>query len=239
MDARAAILGRLRHGLGREPASAAAAAAEVERRLAAPAANLIPKRGRPAAFERLERFTEMAEAAQCTLARIEGVAALPDAVAAWLGGHNLAASLVMAPDPVLDRAPWAGQPLLSIRRGAPTEADAVGLNRALAGIAETGTLMLASGPDAPTSLSFLPENHIVAVAAAVIVGGYEEAFARLRTAHPGPGGTALPRAVNLITGPSRTGDIALKIELGAHGPRRLHIVVVDTGLEADDGAAPT
>lgn len=235
MVAREAILGRLRRGLGR--GTDTASYAEVERRLATPTANLIPQRGRPPAAERIERFIEMAEAAQCTLARIENAAALPAAVAEWLGGHNLAAALVMAADPALDRAPWAAaQPLLSIRRGAPMEADAVSLNRALAGIAETGTLMLASGPGAPTSLSFLPENHIVVVDAAAIVGGYEEAFARLRAAQDG---TALPRAVNLITGPSRTGDIALKIELGAHGPRRLHIVIVDRGFEADDGAAPT
>lgn len=240
MVARAAILGRLRRGLGRETDTAKAAYAEVERRLATPTANLIPQRGRPPAAERIERFIEMAEVAQCTLARIENAAALPAAVAEWLGGHNLAAALVMAADPALDRAPWAAaQPLLSIRRGAPMEADAVSLNRALAGIAETGTLMLASGPDAPTSLSFLPENHIVVVDATAIVGSYEEAFARLRAAHGAQDKMALPRAVNLITGPSRTGDIALKIELGAHGPRRLHIVIVERGFEADDGTAPT
>ena len=182
MVAREAILGRLRRGLGRETDTAAYA--EVERRLATPTANLIPRRGRPPAAERIERFIEMAEVAQCTLARIENAAALPAAVAEWLGGHNLAAALVMAADPALDRAPWAAaQPLLSIRRGAPMEADAVSLNRALAGIAETGTLMLASGPGAPTSLNLLPENHIVVVDAAAIAGGYEEAFARLRAAH--------------------------------------------------------
>jgi L-lactate dehydrogenase complex protein LldG len=43
----------------------------------------------------------------------------------------------------------------------------------------------------------------------------------------------LPRTVNFITGPSRTGDIEQRIVLGAHGPRRLHIVVVDDRQESD------
>ena len=50
---------------------------------------------------------------------------------------------------------------------------------------------------------------------------------------PGGAGAGLPRTVNFITGPSRTGDIEQRIELGAHGPRRLHIVVVDDRQEAD------
>ena len=41
-----------------------------------------------------------------------------------------------------------------------------------------------------------------------------------------------PRTVNLITGPSRTGDIEQRIQLGAHGPRRLHIILVDETADA-------
>jgi L-lactate dehydrogenase complex protein LldG len=47
----------------------------------------------------------------------------------------------------------------------------------------------------------------------------------------------MPRTVNFITGPSRTGDIKQRIQLGAHGPRRLHIVLVDerSGGPSGDG----
>ncbi len=232
-NAREEILGGIRRRLGRTNGDAAA----VDQRLAARRSNLVPARGRPAPAERLARFVEMAEAAQCTVARIASPSELPAAVGDWLSRHNLAAALVMAPDPRLDAVPWQSQPLLSIRRGAPEEADAVGLGRALTGIAETGTLLVASGPEAPTTLSFLPENHIVVLDAAAIVGSYEDAFARLRAAHPGENGAALPRAVSLITGPSRTGDIALKIELGAHGPRRVHIIILEQSGIGDDPPA--
>ncbi len=94
----------------------------------------------------------------------------------------------------------------------------------MAGIAETGTLLLASGPEAPTTLNFLPDNHVVVLKASQVVGAYEDALDRLRETH-GPG--KLPRVINFITGPSRTADIDQTIQLGALGPRRLHVLLVE------------
>ena len=98
------------------------------------------------------------------------------------------------------------------------------------GFAETGTLMMASGPDHPSTLNFLPETHIVVLPAARIGGAYEEGWAHLRAEAArgdGEGDGFMPRTVNLVTGPSRTADIEQTIALGAHGPRRLHIVIVE------------
>ena len=86
--------------------------------------------------------------------------------------------------------------------------------------------MLLSGSGGPTTLNFLPDNHIVVLRASRVVGAYEDAWTRLREAY-GPG--VLPRTVNLVTGPSRTADIEQTIQLGAHGPRRLHILVIEDG----------
>ena len=86
-----------------------------------------------------------------------------------------------------------------------------------------GTLMLTSGAARPTTLNFLPDTHIVVLCEADIVSGYEDVWARLRARY---GKNVMPRTVNTITGPSRTGDIEQAMELGAHGPRRMHIVVV-------------
>jgi L-lactate dehydrogenase complex protein LldG len=83
--------------------------------------------------------------------------------------------------------------------------------------------MLLSGPTHPTTLNFLPEVHIVVLRAADVVGPYENAWARVRTARDNG---AMPRTVNFVTGPSRTADIEQTIQLGAHGPRRLHIILV-------------
>ncbi len=118
--------------------------------------------------------------------------------------------------------PWQ-ETTLEIRRGIAAAADSVGVTASFAAIAETGTLMLVSGPESPTRNNFLPETHVVVLRAGDIVGTYEEAWERLRAAR------AMPRIVNFITGPSRTGDIAQKLELGAHGPKRLHIVLVEDG----------
>jgi L-lactate dehydrogenase complex protein LldG len=81
--------------------------------------------------------------------------------------------------------------------------------------------MLFSGPHSAATTSLLPETHIAIVHAARIVAGMEEGFALLR-AEQG----SLPRAINFVSGPSRTGDIELTIVLGAHGPYRVHLVVV-------------
>lgn len=89
--------------------------------------------------------------------------------------------------------------------------------------AETGTLFLVSGADNPTTLNFLPETHIVLICAGDVAGSYEEAFDRLRAIY---GESTLPRTVNLISGPSRTADIEQTIVRGAHGPKRLHVVIL-------------
>jgi L-lactate dehydrogenase complex protein LldG len=81
--------------------------------------------------------------------------------------------------------------------------------------------MIPSGPQSPSTINFLPDNHVAIVRASQVVATYEDGWDRLRTTG------AMPRTVNFVTGPSRTADIELKIQLGAHGPRRLHLVVVD------------
>ena len=98
---------------------------------------------------------------------------------------------------------------------------------AFAGIAETGTLMLASGPDNPTTLNLLPDNHIVLLQHKKIVGSYEDSWSALRKAQSGRRGKrTMPRTVCFVTGPSRSADIEQTLLLGAHGPRRLHIILL-------------
>jgi L-lactate dehydrogenase complex protein LldG len=99
--------------------------------------------------------------------------------------------------------------------------DALGITGCFCAIAETGTLVFASSADSPSATFLLPETHVAVVHAAQVVAGMEDAFARLREER-----TEMPRALNLVSGPSRTGDIEQTIVLGAHGPRRVHIVVV-------------
>ena len=230
---REAILGSIRRSLGRGPLDEAARAA-LDQRLASPEPNLVPARAALPQDERVALFVAMAEAVFATVERVSGADAVPDAVAGYLARHNLPPALVMAPDPALDAYPWGDRPLLAIRRGRAEEADRVSVTGAVMGFAETGTLMTASGPDHPTTLNFLPETHVVVLPASQIKGAYEEGWAQLRADAAAAGaadepadGAFMPRTVNLITGPSRTADIEQTIALGAHGPRRLHIVIVE------------
>jgi L-lactate dehydrogenase complex protein LldG len=229
------IIARIRTSLGRGPL-AEATAASLENRMAAHARNLVPARAQSLdAAARIDLFVAFAREVEATVMRVAHAGAVPGAVAAYLAERNLPASMVMTPDPLLDDIAWAQAPMLAIRRGRAVDGDAVGLSAAFAGIAETGTLMLLSGPASPTSNNFLPDTHIVVLRSAAIVGAYEEAWDRLRQARRGDdGAVAMPRVVNFITGPSRTADIAQRLELGMHGPRRLAIVLVEDG----DGGTP-
>ena len=230
--ARDGIIGGIRRALRRGPVPAETAAA-LDRRLKAHRRNLVPARATsldPAA--RIDLFVAMAEEVQTTVTRIALDAEVPAEVARYLAAENLPAELVMAPDPALDAIPWHERPLLQIRRDRAEAGDAVGLTPCFAAIAETGTLMLISGRDTPTTLNFLPDTHIVVVRAGQVVAGYEDGWDRLR-ARAGDGPAAMPRTVNFITGPSRTGDIEQRIQLGAHGPRRLHIILIDAPEPAE------
>ncbi len=240
VTARDDILGGIRRGLRRGPLPAETRAA-LEQRIAVHRRNLVPARATTLDdAARIDLFVAMAEEVQTTVARVSSETEIPAEVARYLAAENLPAELVMAPDPGLDAIPWHERPLLRIRRGRADPTDAVSLTPCLAAIAETGTLMLVSGADTPTTLNFLPDTHIVVLRAGQVVAGYEDAWDLVRDlvrARAGENGRSWPRTVNLITGPSRTGDIEQRIQLGAHGPRRLHIVLVDTAKPATGDAA--
>lgn len=227
MSARDVMLADIRRALGRKGPVDAATRAALQARLGAHKVNLVPKRGLVEGREKIEAFVKMAEFSLATIRRVRSDAEVPLAVTEYLKSQNLPPRLRMAPDKKLDEIPWSSAKLLQIARGKPDPQDEVGLTGAFAGIAETGTLMLLSGPDSPSTLNFLPETHVVVVRAGRILGSYEDGWAALRQA-----GGDLPRTVNFITGPSRSGDIEQTLQLGAHGPRRLHIVLVDDGAEA-------
>ena len=219
-SARDDILSTIRRSLGVSGREAPRLAAVSERIAGAPR-GLVPARGQLDPAGRIALFRAQAEGVQATTAEVPraGVAA---EIARWLRDNNLPATLRMGGDPRLAALDF-GASALAISRGASKGDDLNGLSHAFAGVAETGTLAMESGPDNPTTLNFLPDNHIVLVHAADVAGDMETVWTRLRERH---GKGRMPRALNLITGPSRSGDIEQKLLLGAHGPRRLHIIVV-------------
>ncbi|MEF2553637.1 lactate utilization protein [Aurantimonas sp. A2-1-M11] len=219
---REAVLGRIRRSNGARPNDPERKRV-VEARLAGAPVGIVPQRGQLPHDEQVALFIRMAERANASIARIAGYDALPDEVSRWLRENNFPADLRMSEDPRLSGADF-GETSLTIRHGVSDGEDLNGLSHAEAAIAETGTLVLVSGPENPTSLNFLPENHIVVVRAGNIGGDMEAVFPMLRERY---GKGEMPRSLNFITGPSRSGDIEQTLLLGAHGPRALHIVIVD------------
>lgn len=194
----------------------------VEERLARAPTGVIPALARGDAASRLALFKAKVEASAASFAALAHAADVPTEIARYLRENNLPATLRMGEDPRLTALPW-GRTTLELSRGASDGRDLNAVSRAFAGVAETGTLALTSGADNPTTLNFLPDNHIVVIAAEDVVGDLETVWARLRERY---GKGAMPRVLNLVTGPSRSADIEQTLLLGAHGPRRLHVVLV-------------
>ncbi len=216
---RGAVLGRIRAALGTrgdEPGRRGAVLARLER---APE-GIIPARARPAGAEMIGQFRASLEAQSAITVEVSSRAELPQAIAALLAEHNLPLRLRHGKDAVIQALPWEGT-LVERRTGPADPADEVSLSCAVAGAAETGTLVFVSGADNPSTLNFLPETQIVILLTDDIVGSYEDVWWRLRAVY---GRGTLPRTVNLVSGSSCTADIEQKIVRGAHGPRRLMVL---------------
>ena len=214
-SAREEILEAVRRALGRErPKSLEAVAAERAEQLP----GQVP---RPQwQHDRVARFTERLEKAAGSWEPLSDPAGIPAAAARFLegveprrlrlGGHPLLQGLdwpegwETAEGPAADAAEWTA-----------------GIGVAYAGLAETGSVVFPSGPQRPTTLNFLPDHHLVVLRREDVLDYMEEVWERLLA-----DGGSMPRTVNVITGPSRTADVEQTIQLGAHGPRRLHVLLL-------------
>jgi L-lactate dehydrogenase complex protein LldG len=227
-----AVLGAVRRGLRRGPLPADQQAMLLGR-LAQHPRHPIPARSRIARAEQVALFIRNLEREFGTVERVEGPESVPGAIAAYLAAQNLPSELVMAPHPELRALPWAERPLLRVREGRAEGSDLVSVQHGFAGIAETGTLMLPSAPERPTTLNLLADSAIVVLRTSRVVGPFEDAWDLLRRErHDEATGGFMPRNIMFVTGPSRSADIEQTLELGAHGPRQLHLVLIDDDPEA-------
>lgn len=215
MSARENILGRIRAAQGRRGATTVEETAAVAAHLGA-----HPQGPRPRSdWDPLERLRERALSLSTTLEQVDGIAAVPQAIAGYLQSNHLPPVAVCWPE--FSGLDWQSAGVAVEPRVAHGD-DMVGITGAFCVIAETGTLMQLSGARTPGATSLLPETHIAIVSAARVVRGMEDAWALLRAER---GADVMPRAVNFISGPSRTADIEQTLVLGAHGPYRVHIVL--------------
>ncbi|MCG8494295.1 MAG: lactate utilization protein [Sneathiellales bacterium] len=225
MSSKEKILGRIRANKGRGPLKKEHADILSER-IREHSHNLVPKRGLIPLEDQIDLFCGKLEALAATTERVMDAKDLPKKVQDYLKEHNLPSRIKMSPSPELTDLPWKDLPTLEIVTGAGAEEDVVGISPAFAGIAETGTLMMASGAETPSTVNFLPENHIAVLDIRKMKGSFEEAWDLLREKN---GDQGMPRTVNLISGPSRTADIEQRLIMGAHGPKNLHVILVGDG----------
>lgn len=213
--ARAAIFKRIRQAQGRPELVPDAERQQVQQYLAEPNPGPKPDIG----SDLIGRFCQQAERTSQTIDRVSQMSEVPAAVARYLDGQGISRQAIAWR--TLQDLPWQ-QSGIAVEYRKPVNEDMVGITGCFCAIAETGTLLLLSGPDTYSSAALLPETHIALLPVTRIVGAMEDAFA-LAKAERGE----LPRATNFISGPSRTGDIEQTIVLGAHGPYRVHVILID------------
>ena len=220
--ARAAILSRVRKALGKTGADDASRA-RAQARIAAHAQG-----PRPVVHgDLVDRFVRRATDMESTVERIGSLPEIPVAVRRYVDALQLRPDIADQKSysgvcwPEFAGLNWSGSDLKIEAR--PTVGhDRLGVTGSYCAIAETGTLVFLSGAESPTATALLPDTHIAVVRAKRVVAGMEEAFALIRAENG-----KMPRAMNMISGPSRTGDIEQTIVLGAHGPFRVHILLLE------------
>lgn len=214
MTARARILSLIRERQGKAGEPAAHELETVRSYLAAHRRNAAPRD----AWEPLARFRERAVSLASSVDEAQSLVEVPVRVARYLAEQGLPLQAICWPE--LGELDWAAAGISTEVRGARGD-DLVGITGAFCAISETGTLMLLSGPTTPPSVSLLPETHIAVLRRERVVRAMEDAWALLR--HDAAG---MPRAVTFVSGPSRTADIEQTVTMGAHGPYRVHIILV-------------
>jgi L-lactate dehydrogenase complex protein LldG len=222
--ARSRILGRIRSAQGRSPDPAASERQAVEDWIARRSVGPKPT----VDADRVAHFEAQAARMSSTTERIASMADVPMAVARYLEAKDLPRQAVCWN--TLGSLDWSSAGL-AVQARRPQGDDLVGISGAFVAVAETGTLMMLSGPDTPASMHLLPETHVAVVPVDRVVAHYEDGFALIRSERG-----QMPRATNLVSGPSRTGDIEQTIVLGAHGPYRVHILLVGASMDSESVA---
>jgi len=165
-------------------------------------------------------FSAQSTRSAAEVRRLGSMRDVPAAIADVLRARNMEAA-VHLPDnsPLFGLLDWQAAPGLDRRIALPGPDDAA-VTLVPYGIAETGTLAYASRPDAPASWHFRPGLEIAIIRMNAILPDFEAVIARAKA-------DGWPATLNLVTGPSRTGDIEQTLELGAHGPKALVVLVVE------------
>ena len=220
---RAAILAKVRAGLKVERGGDIARRASVEARLAGGGSRLVPARGEVGGEERVALFKSFLAAQGTDVIEIDEAGEIPISILGYLEARGLALRVRTGSDPLFAALPWTKAPSLARGAGAAEPDDRAGLSRALAGVAETGRWC------SPPVRTIRRRSRCCRRRTSWSCGARRSSapmrrrslWSRASWARP-----ELPHTLNLISGASRTGDIGGRIVMGAHGPRRLAVILL-------------
>ena len=209
-SSRERILSAIRQSQKNQPATSG----DIAERL-----KLHPRGPLTAVAEDLEAtLVERLQAAACTVAYAESETEIIAEIIQWLQQQGTDVKLVRSASTMLDSLIWPAS--LDVRDPADGMDHNTSVTEAFCAITETGSLVKLSSHESPTAMNFLPDNFICLLHRKRIVPHIEDVWDLIRKEQAG-----MPRAVNIITGPSRTADVEQTIQLGAHGPRRMHVII--------------
>ncbi|RKZ37398.1 MAG: lactate utilization protein C [Gammaproteobacteria bacterium] len=214
--AREQILARVRRGLKRDEPLTADVVTQLEARTTAHESAVRPALG----ADLVARFTEKLSAVSGRVIPVPAMVDATDGLLAYLDEFDLPRSAVVSQGGLVDEMVWPEG--MAVEWRVAGGSDRLSVTGAFCAVAETGTVVLLSAPESPTSLNFLPDDHIVLLGRSQLLPHLEDVWHKLRE-EVGD----MPRTVNLVTGPSKTADVEQTIQLGAHGPRRFAVILVE------------
>ena len=215
MSARENILARIRRQSGKSGATTESKLAAVRSHIARHERGPVPSF---AMHDPVQHFVEECARLTTTLAEVAVPVDVPRQVARYIAAASLQPRCVGWQElSVLD---WPAAGIHFDDRPA-TGDDLIGVTGCYCAIGETGTLLLLGAPETPKATALLPETHICIVKKSRMVPTMEDAFLRMRGEIGEP-----PRAVFFVSGPSRTADIEQTLVIGAHGPYRVHVILI-------------
>jgi L-lactate dehydrogenase complex protein LldG len=215
MSARDNILARIRANSGRTGSTPENELATARAVIAAKVRGPVPSL---AQHEPVAHFMKECERLQSTVAEAASLADVPGEVARYLSAGSLPNAVVGWHE--FASLDWAGAGIAFADRHAHGD-DLTGITGCYCAIGETGTLLLLGAAATPKLTALLPETHICIVRKSRMVATMEDAFQLMRDEIGEP-----PRATFFVSGPSRTADIEQTIVIGAHGPYRVHVILI-------------
>jgi L-lactate dehydrogenase complex protein LldG len=215
MSARDNILARIRGQTGKAGITSETEFAAIRAHISTHQCGPVPS---IAMHDPVRHFVKECTRLNTTLTELASATDVPREVARYIAAQSLQPRCVGWQEfALLD---WSSAGITFDNRIASGD-DLIGLTGCYCAIGETGTLLLLGAPATPKTTALLPETHICVVKKSRMVATMEDAFALMRREIGEP-----PRATFFVSGPSRTADIEQTIVIGAHGPYRVHVILV-------------